>query len=64
MEATLLARTMIVHFHAMLKAPLNDAARAVVLQLLAQAEAELARRARRTAACRHVGARALTPREL
>ena len=43
MEATLLARTMIIHFHAVLKTPLNDAARAVVLQLLAQAEAELAR---------------------
>ena len=43
MDATLLARTMIVHFHAVLKTPLTDTARAIVLQLLAQAEAELAR---------------------
>lgn len=43
MEPADVARTMIIHFQAVLKTPLNPAARAVVLQLLANAEADLSR---------------------
>ena len=43
MDEAVLARTMIIHFQAVLNTPLDPAARTVVLQLLAQAEAELSR---------------------
>lgn len=43
MDATSLALTMIIHYQAVLKTPLSAEARAVVLLLLAQAEADFAR---------------------
>jgi hypothetical protein len=42
MDDTTLTRFMIIHYQAVLKTPLDDAARTTAQQLLAKAEAELA----------------------
>jgi hypothetical protein len=42
MDDTTLTRFMIIHYQAVLKTPLDDAARATAQQLLAKAESELA----------------------